>query len=87
MFWSEPLHEGTNSLAYNAKKKADLLAKLFASNLTLDDREQDLSTMPWCESRISNIQFYQRSVRLALLSLDFCKLSSFNRLPPIVLKS
>ncbi|CAH1642075.1 unnamed protein product [Spodoptera littoralis] len=81
-----PLHMGEDSLAHNARDKAQLLAKIFASNSTLDDGGHEPPVVPWCGRYMPDVRFHQRTVRLALLSLDVHKSSGPDGIPPIVLK-
>lgn len=81
------LHMGNDSLAHDAKQKANLLGKLFASNSKLDDRGHTPPTIPRCTSNMPEIRFHQSSVRLALFSLDIHKSSGPDGIPPIVLKT
>ncbi|XP_063545771.1 uncharacterized protein LOC134753763 [Cydia strobilella] len=81
-----PLHTENDSLAHDAKDKADLLGKLFASNSTLDDGGNAPPTIPRCESYMPDVRFKQSSVRKALLSLDTHKSSGPDGIPAVVLK-
>ncbi|CAG4968326.1 unnamed protein product [Parnassius apollo] len=74
------LHREDDSLAHTAKEKADLLGSFFASNSTLDDGGSTPPTIPRCECSMPEVQFTQRSVRKALLSLDIHKSNGFR--PP-----
>ena len=53
-------------LVHTAKKKADHLGALFASNSTLDDRRTTPPTIPRCQSSIPEVKFNQKAVRRAL---------------------
>ncbi|XP_063540969.1 uncharacterized protein LOC134749894 [Cydia strobilella] len=81
-----PLHTENDSLAHDAKDKADLLGKLFASNSTLDDGGNAPPTIPRCESYMPDVRFKQSSVRKALLSLVTHKSSGPDGIPAVVLK-
>ncbi|CAK1578452.1 unnamed protein product [Parnassius mnemosyne] len=81
------LHREDDSLAQDAKHKADLLGSLFASNSTLDDGGKTPPTIPLCECSMPDVLFSQRSVRKALLSLDIQKSSGPDGIPPIVLRT
>lgn len=82
-----PLRKEDYSLAHDAKEKADLLGKLFASNSTLDDRGNAPPTIPRSKSSMPEVRFFERSVRRALLSLDIHKSSGPDGIPSIVLKT
>lgn len=82
-----PLHREDESLAHDAKEKADLLGSLFASNSTLDAEGNEPPTIPRFEYSMRDVQFTQRSVRKALFSLDIHKSSGPDGIPPIVLKT
>ncbi|CAK1600021.1 unnamed protein product [Parnassius mnemosyne] len=64
------LYRRDDSLVHDAKEKADLLGSLFASNSTVDDGGNTPPTIPRCECSMPDVQFSQRSVHRALLSLD-----------------
>ncbi|CAK1596057.1 unnamed protein product [Parnassius mnemosyne] len=81
------LHREDDSLAHDAKDKADLLGSLFASNSTLDDGGKTPPTIPRCECSMPDVLFSQRSIRKALLSLDIQKSSGPDGIPSIVLRT
>ncbi|CAK1586323.1 unnamed protein product [Parnassius mnemosyne] len=81
------LHRVDDSLAHDAKEKADLLGSLFAPNSTLDDWGNTPPTIAWCECSMREVLFTQHSVRKALLSLDVNKSSGPDVVPHIVLKT
>lgn len=63
------------------------MVALFASNLTLDDRGGKPPTIQRCNHLMLEINFQQRAVLKALLSLDIYKSSGPDLISPIVLRT
>ena len=75
------------SLAHTAKSKADLLAKLFAENSTLNDNGAVPPCLPHCGLTMPDVQFRHCDVRAELLSIDTRKASGPDGIPATVLKN
>ncbi|CAG5059769.1 unnamed protein product [Parnassius apollo] len=78
------MHREDDSLGHTAKEKADLLGSFFASNSSLDSEGSTPPANPRCECSMPEVQFTQRSVRKALLSLNIRKSSGPDGIPSTV---
>lgn len=82
-----PLTNSAGSTAVTPKEKAEMFAKLFSSNSTLNPpSNHPLPSVPIVHSRLPKISFHNRTVAKILKNLDTTKASGLDNVPAILLK-
>lgn len=81
-----PLMRDDGSIATTAKEKANLFAKIFSNNSTLDSQGKIPPSIPQQSFKMPNIKFHQKTIRHILRELDTNKAVGVDGIPPIVLK-
>ena len=81
-----PLSVDDGSIVTSPQDKADLFAKIFAANSTIDPTHTTPPKIPATQQTMPNITFHHRIIRKILRNLDVKKASGPDGIPPIVLK-